>query len=97
MTLFLSSDNTIKTIISTLQTIGIVIAAIIGLLNNILGQRNMGHLIETKNNLNKASTQIDNLEKNTNSMKDALIKATGEVEYAKGLKVGIDSTQTDKK
>lgn len=97
MTLFLPSDNTIKTIISTLQTVGIIITAIIGLFNNILGQRNMGHLIETKNNLNKASTQIDNLEKNTNSMKDALIKATGEVEYAKGLKVGTDITQTNKK
>lgn len=90
MTLFLPSDNTIKIIISTLQTTGIVIAAIIGLLNNILGQRNTKHLVETK-------TQIDNLEKNTNSMKDALVKATGEVEYAKGLKVGTDITQTDKK
>ena len=36
------------------------------------------------------SRTIHELEKNTNSIKDALVKSVGEAEYAKGLKIGED-------
>jgi len=47
-------------------------------------ERNEEHLRETKEN-------IVMLEKNTNSIKDALVKVTGEAEFAKGLKVGHEA------
>lgn len=36
----------------------------------------------------KAKGVIKTLEKNTNSIKDALVKTTGDAEFAKGLKQG---------
>ena len=37
----------------------------------------------------KTKTTMQELEKNTNSMKDALVKVTAESEFAKGLKEGL--------
>lgn len=36
---------------------------------------------------------IDRLEKNTDGMKDALMRVTGEKEFAKGVKVATDAAQ----
>lgn len=37
------------------------------------------------------SETVHTLEKNTNSIKDALVKSVGEAEFAKGLKEGAES------
>jgi hypothetical protein len=42
------------------------------------------------NNMMLNTATISKLEKNTNSIKDALVKVTGESEHAKGLKQGRD-------
>jgi len=66
--------------IAIISAVGSFAAAALSLANNIVGRRN------TRN--------IATLEKNTNSIKDALVKVTGESEYAKGLKAGEDSKST---
>jgi hypothetical protein len=43
--------------------------------------------------VSQTNVVIQELEKNTNSIKDALVKATGEAEFAKGLKQGTESAQ----
>ncbi len=65
--------------ISLISAAASVAAAIIGLANNALGRRNSTHIEEAKN-------QIVTLEKNTNSIKDALVKVTGEEAFARGVK-----------
>jgi hypothetical protein len=55
-----------------------VVASIVGVLNNTMGRRNAIKLAETTH-------AISTLEKNTNSIKDALVKVTGEAERAKGV------------
>ena len=67
--------------ISVVGMLGSVLAALIGLWNNVLARQNTLHIEETKN-------AIKEVEKQTNSMKDALVKVTGEKEFAKGLKAG---------
>lgn len=39
----------------------------------------------------RTEKQVEMLEKNTNSIKDALVQVTGEAEFAKGLKTGIET------
>jgi hypothetical protein len=58
-----------------------VVPSIISLLNSQLARRNAA-------NLGKITHQVSQLEVNTNSIKDALVKATGEKSYAEGLKAG---------
>lgn len=41
--------------------------------------------------IRRTEKQVVMLEKNTNSIKDALVKVTGEAEFAKGLKTGIET------
>ena len=66
--------------IALISAISSVAAAALGLANNIVGRKN--------------SRNIAALEKNTDGIKDALVKVTGESEYAKGLKAGEDSKST---
>ena len=66
---------------SIVSMIGSVVAALIGLWNNVLARRNTLHIAEAKDAIVK-------VEKQTNSIKDALVKVTGEAEFAKGLKAG---------
>lgn len=60
------------------------LAAIMSILNNLIARKNSTELIAQK-------TVITTLEKNTNSIKDALVKVTGEAEFQKGLKIGQES------
>lgn len=64
-----------------------IFAATIGFVNNVLGRRNARHLEAQKD-------AIVTLEKNTNSIKDALVKVTGESEFAKGLKRGQEESKS---
>ena len=68
-------------------------AALIGLLNNSLARRNEQKLLEQGIHIHDSAKAIILLEKNTNSIKDALVKVTGEAEFAKGLKVGTDAAK----
>jgi hypothetical protein len=56
-------------------------AALLAFLNNMVAQRNSRHIAQARD-------AIVTLEKNTNSIKDALVRVTAESEYAKGLKAG---------
>jgi len=40
-----------------------------------------------------AAKNIEKIEKATNSMKDALVKSTGEAEFAKGKEAGVQHEQ----
>jgi hypothetical protein len=60
------------------------IAAILGFLNNQLARRTAKHQEEQ-------AQAMQLLEKNTNSMKDALVKVTGEAKFAEGLKIGQEN------
>jgi hypothetical protein len=74
--------------ISLIAAVGSFAATLLGVLNNILGHRNGQHIAET-------AAHMELLEKNTNSIKDALVKVTGEKAYAEGLKAGTDLPRGD--
>jgi hypothetical protein len=63
-------------VISLISAASSIFAGIIGLANNYIARKN--------------AAQIENLEKNTNSMKDELVKVTGLAAYGRGLQVGTD-------
>jgi hypothetical protein len=65
------------------------VAAIMGMLNGAILRRNTRKLDEQNGHISESRKSIALLEKNTNSMKDALVKVVGESEFAKGLKEGI--------
>lgn len=58
-----------------------MLAAIQAFLNYRIASRNSTHI-------EKQARAMELLEKNTNSMKDALVKVTGEAKFAEGLKSG---------
>lgn len=63
-----------------------VLPSIIALINNSLARRNAVHLASI-------TKQMGELEKNTNSMKDALVKVTGEKAFAEGVKSATDDME----
>lgn len=65
----------------TLIVIAPIIAAVLGIINTVL-------VILTKIDVWVAKKDIRKVEVATNSMKDALVKVTGESEHAKGVKQG---------
>jgi ferritin-like metal-binding protein YciE len=77
------SDLVIVAICSALPG---VVASVMSVANNLIATRNSKHLEKTKND-------IERLEKNTNSIKDALVKVTGESEFQKGLKQGQEGVR----
>jgi len=58
-----------------------ILPTIFGMWNNALARRNARHIEATRKD-------IAVLEKNTNSIKDALVKVTGEEAFARGMKEG---------
>ena len=70
--------------IALIGMIGTFLTALLGLFTAYLGRQN-SKSIESQNGT------ISALEKNTNSIKDALVKVTGEREFARGLKLGGDA------
>jgi hypothetical protein len=63
-----------------------VCVALISLWNAALARRNAKHLHEN-------TKAVNELEHNTNSIKDELLKVTSEASFARGLKVGTDARQ----
>ena len=61
-----------------------VVTAIFGFLNNAIARRAEERSVKNEGNLQQ-------MVKHTDGMKDALVKLTGESEYAKGLKAGEES------
>lgn len=61
------------------------IAAGVSIATLLIGRRNEAHIAAAKQ-------AIVTLEHNTNSIKDALVKVTGEAEFAKGLKIGTETS-----
>lgn len=57
------------------------LAVILSFLNNVIARRNAVHIEQTKADMETLTTQ-------TNSKMDALLKVTGEAEFAKGVKEG---------
>lgn len=69
---------------TAIAAIGSVLSAALGVLNTY-----MAHSREQKNAATR--TQVDQLEKNTNGINAALLKVTGESEFAKGVKQGEEA------
>ena len=69
-----------------------VALALIGMIGSVaLGIVNLVGTLLTRRDVSSAKKAIVTLERNTNSIKDALVKVTGESEFAKGLKQGEDN------
>lgn len=68
-------------LLEVIKLTGIFITAMMTMVTTWLTLRNARDIATTKRT-------IVTLEKNTNSIKDALVKVTGEAEFAKGLKEG---------
>ncbi len=64
-------------VISLIGAVGSFMATVLGVMNNLLGQRNTRHIAEAKES-------IVTLEKNTNSIKDALVAVTAKSSKAEG-------------
>ena len=80
-------------LISLISAGASVMASIIGLMNNALGRKNSQHLEAQGQKIEASNKAIQTLEKNTNSIKDELVKVTAESEFAKGLKQGQDQSK----
>lgn len=78
-----------------------VIATILGFINNALvrrqGAKSEGHLIETKEAVKETKTAMQHLEKNTNSITDALVKVTAESSRAIGRLEGHAEAKAESK
>jgi flagellar biosynthesis component FlhA len=85
------SDGT-TIILALVPCISATVAAAMGMANNAIARRNERKLNEQANHNTESRKSIAALEKNTNSMKDALVKVVGEAEFAKGLKAGREGT-----
>jgi hypothetical protein len=77
------TDAVAVSLISAVASLG---AAALGIANNILGRRNTEHLEQTKQ-------VITTLEKNTNSIKDELVKVTGQAAFAREVKQGEEASR----
>ena len=88
--------DTTNIILALVPTISATVAAIMSMMNNALGRRNERKLKEQSQHLEESKNTIILLEKNTNSIKDALVRVTGEAEFAKGLKMGQEANNVQK-
>ena len=86
-------SDTTTVILALVPTISATVAAIVGMLNNTLARRNGARLDEQSNHNIDSRAMIERLEKNTNSIKDALVQTTADASYAKGLKAGTEAAE----
>lgn len=77
----------VAVVMSAPATIGLVLSA----LNNALAKRTARHLQKLADEQQRSHAAIELLEKNTNSIKDALVKVTGDEAFARGVKIGHDA------
>jgi hypothetical protein len=81
--------------IALIGMIGTFLTALLGLFTAYLGRQNSKSIVATQASVEAQHGTISALEKNTNSIKDALVKVTGEREFARGLKLGSDAATGD--
>lgn len=80
---------------SALVIVGQIALVVISNRHSIDITKNLNAINETKKVVNDTKKTITTLEKNTNSIKDALVQVTAESEFAKGLKLGISMPCND--
>jgi hypothetical protein len=71
----------------------VTIAAISACVTVVMQLLNMYSLSKVRQDTAKTHEDMRTLEKNTNSIKDALVKATAEQKYAEGLKDGLKDVE----
>lgn len=76
-------------IIASISGFVALVTAVLTVINTFLVARANANIRDTK-------VAIVTLEKNTNSIKDALVEATGKMKFAEGLKVGTETAGTDR-
>lgn len=67
--------------------------AVISMMNNQLARRALAISERNTKHLEETKVAMGELEKNTNSMKDALVKVTGEKSFAEGVQQGTIEEQ----
>jgi hypothetical protein len=72
--------------ISLIGAVPATLAALASVVNTLILQKHGRQIMEQKHT-------IETLEKNTNSIKDALVKVTGEEAFNRGLKIGQEGHQ----
>ena len=77
--------------IALIGMFGTFLTAVLGVVTAYLTRQNAKGLAATQASVESQKGTISVLEKNTNSIKDALVKVTGESEFAKGLKLGSEA------
>lgn len=77
--------------VALIGMVGTFMTALMGVVTAYLTMKNARRLEATKVSVDSQKSTIAALEKNTNSIKDALVKVTAESEFAKGLKLGSDA------
>lgn len=75
-------------LIAMIGAVGLMVTALLSAITTLLVTRMQTELLRTKAAVVETQAAIVTLEKNTNSIKDALVKVTAEAEFAKGLKAG---------
>jgi prefoldin subunit 5 len=83
----------IALIVGVTGVIPAVITAILSFANSVAIRRAERHIAASKADISAARQTIEVLEKNTNSIKDALVKVTGESEFAKGKLEGATESK----
>jgi len=78
-------------IISLISAGTSLFAAIFSLLNNIMAKKNEAKMDEQTQHIKETSQSMVSLERNTDGIKDQLVKTVGQAEYAKGLKQGEEN------
>ena len=71
--------------------IGSFLTALLGMVTAYISRQNSKGIVATQASVEAQHGTIKALEVNTNSVTTALAKATGEREFAKGLKLGTDA------
>ncbi len=80
-------------IISLIGAIGSCVAASLSGIAVTLSKESIRRSIKNAESLSDTRNAMVTLEKNTNSIKDDLVRITGESEFAKGLKQGTESNK----
>jgi hypothetical protein len=86
--LLVTTDPSFVVMAAIIAAVPGCLASVLGFMNNVLARRNEYKLVENSKHVREAREAITTLEHNTNSIKDALVKVTGEAEFQKGLKQG---------
>jgi len=82
-------------ILAVVSTIGQIVLAALVIYNNKITGKSVALVKEHGKIIEETKEAVVTLEKNTNSIKDELVRVTGQSEFAKGLKAGTDTAGAD--